>query len=114
MNTPMVKIPNKGPFVMASRLMVNCRTVPMCSTMYTRNTHNTPTDTTTERIIQLMAVSDNGLLTKGLIKSSNTTADMEFRQVDKELKAALNTPAMKRPVKPGYSPKVSITNSGNS
>lgn len=107
-------MPSNGPFVMASKLMVNCRTVPIFCTTTTRATQIKPTQTTTDRIIQLTAKFDNGRLTNGLKKSSNTTADIEFRQVDSELRAALNTPAMKRPDKPGISPNVSMTNSGKS
>lgn len=111
---PIVKMPKSGPFVIASKLMVSCKTVPIFCTTTTKARHITPTQTTTERIIQLMAKSDNGRLTNGLKKSSNTTADMEFKHVDNELRAALNTPAMNRPDKPGISPNVFITNNGSS
>lgn len=77
------------------------------------HTQTTPITTTTERITQLTARSDNGSLAYGFTKSSSTTADMELRQVDKELSAAENTPAMNKPDSPGSSPKVSITKSGS-
>lgn len=111
---PIVKMPSNGPFVIASKLIVSCSTVPIFCTTTTKATQITPTQTTTERIIQLTAKFERGRLTNGLKKSSKTTADMEFRHVDSELRAALNTPAIKRPDRPGISPRVSITNSGSS
>lgn len=111
---PIVKIPSKGPFVMASRLMVSCKTVPSFSTRTTNATLRMPTPTTTERIIKLIALSERGRFTNGLQKSSRTTADIELRHVDRELRAALKTPAMKIPDKPGKSPSTSITNRGKS
>lgn len=113
-NIPSVNIPNKGPFVIASKLIVNCKTVPNFSTTYTRHKQTTPTPTTTDLIIQFIALSDNGLSTNGFTKSSRTTADIEFKHVDKELRAALKTPAMNNPERPGYSDKVSNTNNGKS
>lgn len=110
----MVNIPNNGPFVIASKLIVSCKTVPIFCTTTTSATHKIPTPTTTDRIIQLTARFDNGRLTNGLKKSSNTTADIEFKHVDNELKAALKTPAINKPDNPGNSPSTSITNSGNS
>lgn len=98
---PMVNIPSKGPLVIASRLMVNCNTVPIFCTTITSATQMIPTHTTTERMMQLMAKFDNGFFANGLKKSSNTTADIEFRHVDNELSAALNTPAINRPDNPG-------------
>lgn len=112
--TPMVKMPNSGPFVIASKLIVNWSTVPNFWTTTTRATQTIPITTTTIRIIQLMAVFDSGFFTNGLTKSSSTIADMEFKQVDSELSAALKTPATNKPVSPWMSPRVSMTNSGKS
>lgn len=112
---PIVKIPNNGPFVIASKLIVNWSTVlPIFSTKNTRQRQNTPTPTTTNRIIQLIVCSVSGCLTKGLTKSSSTTADMELRHVERELSAALKTPATNNPVSPGNSCNVCITNNGKS
>lgn len=110
---PIVKIPNKGPFVIASKLIVNCSTVPSFSTTYTMHTQKTPSPTTTDLITQFTWFSVSGFFTYGFTKSSSTTADIELRHVESELSAAENTPAMKRPLKPGSSPSVSITKSGS-
>lgn len=97
---PIVKIPNNGPLVIASKLIVSCRTVPAFSTMYTIQTQTTPMTTTTERMTQLISSSVKGFLAKGFTKSSRTTADIELRQVESELSAAEKTPAIKRPLNP--------------
>lgn len=112
---PIVKIPSNGPFVIASKLIVSCSTVlPIFSTINTKQRQKIPTPTTTKRIIQLIVCSVSGCLTKGLTKSSRTTADIEFKQVERELNAALNTPATNNPVRPGNSCSVCITNNGKS
>lgn len=98
---PIVKMPKSGPFVIASRLIVNCKTVPIFSTTYTKATQITPTTTTTDLIIQLICLTLSGDFTNVLKKSSNTTADNEFKHVDKELNAAEKTPAMNNPERPG-------------
>lgn len=114
MSIPMVKMPSKGPFVIASKLIVSCKTVPIFSTTPTRIKQISPTITTTDRIIQLIALALNGCVVNGLTKSSRITADIEFKHVDNELRAALNIPATNTPVRPGKSPRISITNSGRS
>lgn len=111
---PIVKTPSKGPFEIDSKLIVNCKTVPIFSTTFTSNKHKIPTPTTTDLMIQFIDLSDKGFLTNGFTKSSKTTADIEFKHVESELKAALKTPAMNRPASPGYSDNVSSTKRGRS
>jgi hypothetical protein len=112
-NIPIEKTPKSGPFVIASKLIVNCNTVPAFSTTYTMQTDEIPITTTVDLMTQLIIRSVNGFFANGFTKSSKTTADIEFRHVDKELRAAEKTPEMKRPLNPGNSPNVSITNNGN-
>jgi hypothetical protein len=68
---------------------------------------------TVDLMTQFIMRSVNGFSVKGLTKSSSTTALIEFRHVDSELRAALKTPAINRPLRPGSSPSVSITKSGS-
>lgn len=99
---------------MDPKLIDSCNTDPRCSTTNTKATHIVPKITTTPFIMYLVWLSVRGFLQYGLKKSSNKTADIEFKPVDNELRAALNTPATKSPGKPGKFPKTSITNNGKS
>lgn len=59
---------------------------PVFSTTNTRATQVTPRTTTVNFNKISAAFEEKGVFLKGLIKSSNTTAAIEFKPVDKELK----------------------------
>lgn len=60
--------------------------VPACSTMKTRATQIVPKTTTVSFIKISAPLRVKGVFIKGLTKSSSTTAAMELRPVDNELK----------------------------
>jgi len=60
--------------------------VPACSTTKTKATQITPKITTVSFIKISADLGVNGVLMKDFTKSSSTTAAMEFKPVDNELK----------------------------
>lgn len=112
--TPIVKIPNRGPCATAPNDIDSWSTAPSFSTTKTNITQIVPNTATTPRMIYFVWRSLNGLRLNGLKKSSNITADMELSPVDRDDKAAENTPTTKRPGSPGNFPNLSITRSGKS
>lgn len=155
---PMLKIPRDGPLVIDDKFVDNwnthfyrnfkrknflnhrtCNTWdPVFSTTNTSATQITPRTTTVSFSKMSAVLGVKGVFLNGLMKSSNTTAAIEFKPVDNELKyehrqvfillpqfqyaqlkgnnlnAALNTPATKRPGRPGYPLNIFITSNGNS
>uniref|UniRef100_A0A1Y1LMK1 Uncharacterized protein n=1 Tax=Photinus pyralis TaxID=7054 RepID=A0A1Y1LMK1_PHOPY len=99
--TPIPNNAREGPPVMAPILIVNCNTAPNFSTTKTRATQIAPKITMVLFMSMFTFLSVNFSTKSGLQKSSKTTAAMELRPVDKELRAALKTPATNNPGKPG-------------
>uniref|UniRef100_A0A034VVA2 Uncharacterized protein n=1 Tax=Bactrocera dorsalis TaxID=27457 RepID=A0A034VVA2_BACDO len=111
-NTPVEKMPNIGPYEIDCIVADSCNTIPIFSTMYTSPIALTPKTITMVRITIATVVSLIGLRTFGLIKSSSNTAAKEFKRVETELNAALNTADTKRPGRPGNLPNTCITSNG--
>lgn len=96
-----------GPIVTAPVIVAICKTVPIFSTKNTKGMQVKPKKVTIalNRMPFCLSVKS----TNGFTKSSEITQAIEFKPVDRELKAALNTPATKRPGNPGTAPNMRIT-----